>query len=60
MVDLSEKEAVALYRFIKAREEELNVDLVPVFTRIERHLYETMSIEEVEALSHVKFEDKAR
>jgi hypothetical protein len=59
-VDLSEKEAVALYRFIKAREEELNVDLVPVFTRIERHLYETMSIEEVEALSHVKFEDEAR
>ena len=59
-MDLSEKEAVALYRFIKAREEELNVDLVPVFTRIERHLYETMSIEEVEALSHVKFEDKAR
>ena len=59
-MDLSEKEAVALYRFIKAREEELNVDLVPVFTRIERHLYETMSIEEVEALSHVKFEDEAR
>lgn len=60
MVNLSENEAVALYRFIKAREEELDAGLVPVFTRIERHLYETMSIEEVEALSRGTLEDEAR
>ncbi len=59
MVSLDEREAIVLYRFLMAREEQLDADLVPLLTRIERHLYEWMSIEEVEALSRGTSADEA-
>jgi hypothetical protein len=51
MIELSDKDAICLFRFLKKSETELEECLVPLLTRIERVLYETMSIEEVERLS---------
>lgn len=54
MIDLSEKDAIYLFRFLKQRETELDESIVPILTRIERLLYKTMSIEELETLSSDK------
>ena len=51
MVSLSENEMIALYRFLRAREESLDVRLVPLLTRIEKKLYDKLSIEDLEGLS---------
>ena len=51
MIELSEKDAICLFRFMKKSEAELEICLVPLLTRIERVLYETMSIEDLERLS---------
>ena len=51
MIDLSHEDAVCLFRFLKRRESEIEECLVPLLTRIERMLYKTMSIEELESLT---------
>lgn len=51
MIEISYEDAICLYRFMKKSETELEECLVPLLTRIERVLYETMSIEDLERLS---------
>jgi hypothetical protein len=51
MIELLHQEAIALYRFLKPREEVLGADLIPLLRKIERALYEGMSIEDVEQLT---------
>ena len=51
MIELSQEEAVCLFRLMKGQETELDECLVPLLTRIERMLYKTMSIEELERLT---------
>ena len=51
MRELNDEESICLVRLMKRQETELEEGLVPLLTRIERLLYKTMSIEEVERLS---------
>ena len=51
MIELNDEESICLFRLMKRQETELEECLVPLLTRIERLLYKTMSIEEVERLS---------
>ena len=51
MIEINDEDAICLFRLLKSRGVELDECLVPLLTRIERLLYETMSIEEVERLS---------
>ena len=51
MVTLDNTETVDLYRLLKLNEEHLGSNLLPLLFRIERKLYETMSIEDVERLT---------
>ena len=50
MFTLDNAEKVALYKLLKLTEEQLGNDLLPLLFRIERELYRSMSIEEVEGL----------
>lgn len=47
---LMESESVPLYQFLKMHEVNLDRRLLPLLSRLERVLYEQLSIEEIEAL----------
>ena len=51
MLEISRDDAICLYRLLKRQEAELDNCLVRLLTNIERSLYKTMSIEELERLS---------
>ena len=51
MLEINEDETLCLYRFMKKQEEDLENCLVRLLTRVEKKLYETMSIEELEHLA---------
>ena len=59
MISLSEREAVALYKYLKSQEISLEDDLLAVLSRIEKKLYERLSIEEMEQLARCRPGDGA-
>ncbi len=51
MIELSHEDTIRLFCFLKRQESELDECLIPLLTRIERALYGTMSIAELERLT---------
>lgn len=51
MLEIERDEAICLYRLMKKQETELEDCLLRILAKIERVLYATMSIEEVERLA---------
>ncbi len=51
MLEINEEEAICLYRLLKKQEADLDNRLIRLLTKIERMLYEKLSIEELERLS---------
>ena len=51
MLEINQEEAICLYRLLKKQESDLDNRLIRLLTKIERMLYETLSIEELERLS---------
>lgn len=51
MLEINPDEAICLYRLLKKQESELENCLLRLLGKIERLLYSTLSIEEVERLS---------
>ncbi len=52
-MDLSDREIVGIYIFLKRREEELDDTLFSFYTRLQRLLYEELSIEEMESIEEL-------
>lgn len=50
MIQLTNRELVGVYLFLKRQEEELDPTLDGVIGRIEKYLYGHLSVEEVESL----------
>ena len=50
-VEIDQDEVVSLYRLMKRQESDLDNRLLRLLTRIERMLYKTLSIAEIEGLS---------
>ena len=51
MLEINQEELLSLYRLLKKQEREIEDCLVGLLTKIERILYKTLSIEELEGLS---------
>lgn len=51
MLEINQEEAICLYRLLKKQESNLDNRLIRLLTKIERMLYEKLSIEELERLS---------
>mgnify|MGYP006310781103 FL=1 len=51
MLEINQEEAICLYRLLKKQESDLDNRLIRLLTKIERMLYEKLSIEELERLS---------
>lgn len=49
-MELGDRETVALYLFLQKREDELDDTLFTLFTKIQKRLYEELSIEEMESI----------
>jgi hypothetical protein len=49
-MDVSDREMVGLYIFLKRREEELDDTLFSLYTRLQRQLYGELSIEDMESI----------
>ena len=50
MITFTDDEIMALYAFLKSKEDELDIKLLPLLSRMERQLYQQLSIDELENL----------
>ncbi len=50
---LSDKELVGMYVWLKPRENELDLILLNLLSRMEKILYQTMTIEEIETIQDI-------
>ena len=50
---LSDKELVGLYIWLKPRENDLDLILLNLLSRMEKFLYQTMTIEEIETIQDI-------
>jgi hypothetical protein len=53
VIDLNEREAAGLYLELKKRDEELDITLCRLLTRIEKELYAHLSIQQLENLEEL-------
>jgi hypothetical protein len=49
-MELSLKDTLSLFLFLHSREKELPLDVVPIFRKIEKEMWNRYSIEELELL----------
>ena len=50
MITFTDNEIMALYAFLKKKEDELDIKLLPLLSRMEHKLYQQLSIDELENL----------
>ena len=53
MIELKSRQIVALYLFLKHREDELDETLLQLYNEIQRKLFSYLSIEEMESLEEL-------
>ena len=53
MIELKSRQIVALYLFLKHREDELDEPLLQLYNEIQRKLFSYLSIEEMESLEEL-------
>ena len=51
MIEIRKEEIIPLFRFCNKHQESLDLQLRSLFSRLERYLYERLSIDEMETLS---------
>ncbi len=53
MIELKSRQTVALYLFLKQREDELDDPLLQLYNELQRKLFSYLSIEEMESLEEL-------
>ena len=53
MIELKSRQTIALYLFLKNREDELDQALLELYNEIQRNLFLYLSIEEIESLEEL-------
>lgn len=51
MIEIESGEVIHLFRLMRRHQDELSAALLPLYSRLERRLYESLSIKEMEELS---------
>lgn len=53
MIEMKSRQMVALYLFLKQREDELDEPLLQLYNELQRNLFSYLSIEEMESLEEL-------